>query len=53
MDRIKAEQAIKDFKFYASPSSGNQFDTATVGDIKKLIDQIAKLAESLMESIDS
>lgn len=42
--------AIRHFKFSASPSNSDSSAPATVGDIKKLIDEIAKLAESIAES---
>lgn len=42
--------AIRHFKFSASPSNSDSSAPATVGDIKKLIDEIAKLAEAIAES---
>lgn len=45
-------QAIKHFKFHATPSSGNYSDPATVGDINKLIQQTAKLMEAFVDALE-
>lgn len=52
MDKAAVEKAIKHFEFYASPSSANHSDPATVGDIHKLIQEISKLARSISNAID-
>lgn len=45
-------QAIKNYKFYAPPASGNHSDPATVGDINKLIQQTAKLMEAFVDALE-
>lgn len=51
-DTQAMRQAIKHFKFYASPSSGNSSEPATVGDINKLIQQTAKLMEAFVDALE-
>ena len=52
IDTQALRQAVKSFKFYASPSSGNYSEPATVGDINKLIQQTAKLMDALIDEIE-
>ncbi|MCI7130372.1 MAG: hypothetical protein MSA09_07415 [Lachnospiraceae bacterium] len=52
MDKAAVEKAIKHFEFYARPSSANHSEPATVGDIKKLIEEISKLARSISNAAD-
>lgn len=52
MDKAAIEKAIKHFEFYASPSSTNNSEPATVGDINKLIQEISKLARSISNAAD-
>lgn len=42
--------AIRHFRFSASPSNSDSSAPATVGDIKRLIDEVAKLAEAIADS---
>lgn len=52
IDTKAMRQAIKNYKFYASPASGNHSDPATVGDINKLIQQTAKLMEAFVDALE-
>lgn len=45
------EDAIEQFRFSAKPSSADSNAPATIGDINKLIDKIAVLAEAIKDSI--
>lgn len=51
-DTQAMRQAIKHFKFYATPSSGSSSEPATVGDINKLIQQTAKLMEAFVDALE-
>lgn len=50
MDKIK--QAISNFKRNASPSNASLSGEVTAADIRKLIDEIAKLANVIAQEID-
>ena len=45
------EDAIEQFRFSAKPASADSNAPATIGDINKLIDKIAVLAEAIKDSI--
>ena len=51
-DTQAIRQAIKHFKFYATPSIGSSSEPATVGDINKLIQQTAKLMEAFVDALE-
>ena len=51
-DTKAMRQAIKSYKFYAPPASGNYSAPATVGDINKLIQQTAKLMEAFVDALE-
>lgn len=52
MSKIEIERAIEHFKFSVRPSNGSSSTPATVGDINKLIDEVAKLARVIANSIE-
>lgn len=51
MDKPKALQAIEDFKINSISIVSNSNEPATKGDIQKLANRIANLAEKLIEII--
>lgn len=52
MDKEKIQKALKDFRFYSSPSIGTHSDPATIQDIRNLIKQTEKLILEIVKAID-
>lgn len=46
-------KAIKDFSFHSMPSSGNRSAPCTVGDIRKVVDNTAKLMTAFVDELES
>ena len=51
MDEDKIRNAIKHYKFVASPSNGNVSAPATVKDINNLIEKTAELIFAVVEAM--
>lgn len=51
MDKFQIFQAISTFRMDAKPE-GSDSQPATIGDIKRLVEQTAKLAEKLAKAMD-
>lgn len=51
MDEDKIRNAIKHYKFVASPSNGNGSAPATVKDINNLIEKTAELIFTVVEAM--
>lgn len=53
IDTAKLRKLIRDFKFYSAPSSAMQSNPCTVGDIQKVIDNIAKLLNGFVDELEA
>ena len=51
IDTAKLRKLIKNFKFY-SPPGGLQSNPCTVGDINKVIDNIAKVLNGFVDELE-
>jgi hypothetical protein len=45
-------KAIRDFQFYSTPSKANHSEPCTVGDIHKVINNMAKLMNTFVNEIE-
>ena len=53
IDTGKMREAVKHFAFYSTPSSANSQTGCTVGDIRKVIDQAAKMMYAIINEIEN
>jgi predicted neutral ceramidase superfamily lipid hydrolase len=52
VSKKELDQALRHYKFVASPTSTNSSQPVTVGDINKLIDETAKLLKKIISTDD-
>jgi hypothetical protein len=51
-DIAKMRKAIKDFAFWSKPSSANDSTVCTVGDINKVITNMAKMMNKVIDELE-
>lgn len=52
IDTQKLRQATRDFKFYSRPSSATLGTPATVDDINRVIDGVAKVLNTFVQEVE-
>jgi hypothetical protein len=48
----KLQKAVQNFQFYSTPTSGNSSDPCTVGDIKKVVNNVARLFYTFIDELE-
>ncbi len=52
INTAKLRKLIQNFKFYSHPSDGMQSHPCTIGDINKVIDNVAKVLNGFVDELD-
>jgi len=52
IDTDKLRKVVHHFKFYSKPTSGSSSDPCTVGDIKKVVDNVAALFDTFIDELE-
>lgn len=52
IDTDRLRKSVRNFQFYSTPSNGTQSAPCTVGDIHKLIDNIAKVLNVFVDELE-
>lgn len=52
IDTAKLRKLIKNFKFYSTPSDGIQSNPCTIGDINKVINNVAKVLNGFVDELE-
>ena len=52
IDTAKLRKAVKHFEFYSRPSNADRSIPCTVGDLRDVIDGIAKLMKTFIDEIE-
>ncbi len=52
IDTSTLQKAINHFKYVSNPSNGNSSEPCNIGDIRKVVNEMAKLMETFVKEIE-